>query len=637
MKTSRICAAVVATLALCAAGSAQADGVSAGSVAVLNPYLKVLVDGNTRGPDRLGQKTGAGTMDAAFTWDQNSYATDPSVVNLATLYTRSNDKPNNNNSYMQGGVALAKLTATGVVPGPMVDLPNLNGDRPFMRPQIAFVKNAKGTRMLAIAASEDNNSNNGNPKPVAFLLDGTSGQVIGITNNTRGNGASNLKKPTDLIRQAQNDGINVNNANNQRGPHSIAPVPGTTNSFIVGMQYNNQAAEAFRVTVRDDDSVHVDWLVRYSNTAQHCRPQVAINATTKEGFITEVEANNQPAEIGFRITKFNIDTGKATASKIAVRSQPTKRLYVAEPSIAVVGDKLAIEYSMTNARGNKTNGHANRGAQLSTVALFNQSDLTMSGNALPNAGQFSRHAHLFGTTYGPNGEPAIAVISASSDGQGGGFQQILPINADGTLGLKDPLKSYKVAQYADVANVQARGKRNPNDQAKGFINGLGDIPNPGFTTDPVKAQTNFMPEVKTLQFSAITGYSDPAAALKGIKNSIWLSLVPGSWQEGLQTVPGTPTDKPGTNVDGTGPAPRSDTTPVDPSGNASSDPGSVIPGGDGPSAPSSATGERAALGADNGGCSESHGFGSSSSSGGGLIALAIAGAIVAFRRKREEA
>src|SRR5438309_9323930 len=44
----------------------------------------------------------------------------------------------------------------------------------------------------------------------------------------------------------------------------------------------------------------------------------------------------------------------------------------------------------------------------------------------------------------------------------------------------DPGKMYQVAQYADVANVQARGKRNPNDQAKGFINGLGIVPNPGF-------------------------------------------------------------------------------------------------------------------------------------------------------------
>src|SRR5579859_6461922 len=78
MKTSRISAAVVATLALCAAGSAHADptaaGATGGTTAVLSPYLKVWVNGDTLGPNRLGQKTGAGTMDAAFTWDATAFA-----------------------------------------------------------------------------------------------------------------------------------------------------------------------------------------------------------------------------------------------------------------------------------------------------------------------------------------------------------------------------------------------------------------------------------------------------------------------------------------------------------------------------------------------------------------------------------
>ena len=75
------------------------------------------------------------------------------------------------------------------------------------------------------------------------------------------------------------------------------------------MQYNNQAQEAFKVTVQDDGTVKMDWLKRFSNTAQHCRPQVVVADGATEGFITSVEANNQPAEIGFRVTKFNVATG----------------------------------------------------------------------------------------------------------------------------------------------------------------------------------------------------------------------------------------------------------------------------------------------------------------------------------------
>jgi hypothetical protein len=507
----------------------------------------------------------------------------------------------------------------------MISLPVLNGERAFMRPQIAFTDKY----ILLIAASEDNNSNNGNPKPVAFLADKT-GKLVAIKNSTRG---ANINKPTDLIEQALRDGILVNNPNNQRGPHSIAQVPGTSNSFVVGMQYNNQAQEAFRVTVADDASLKVEWLNRYSNTARHCRPMVAINETTKDGFITAVEANNQPAEIGFRLTKFNVDTGKTIATRIAVRSAPEKRLFVAEPVIGVVGDSIAIQYAMTNARQkNNTDGHGNTGAQLSTVALFKQSDLSMAGQPLLGAAQFSRHAHLFTTSYGPNNEPAVAVISGSSDGQGGGFEQIIPIKADGTLGLKDPGKAYKVAVYADTANVQARGKRNPNNQAKGFINGMGFVPNPGYTTDAAKAAANFMPEVKTLSFSTITGYSSPEAALKGIKNSIWLSLVPGGWQEGLKTTPGTPTSTPGTNTDGTGPAPRTTDPATNPSGESTTETGSVIPEGNDPSP--SGGGSRAALGQENGGCAVVPVSGSAGqgTAGSGGVALALLGLVALARR-----
>ncbi len=640
MKTSRISAAIVVTLAMFAAGSAGADpGVATGGgTAVLSPFNKVWVVGDKLGPARLGQKTGAGVMDSAFTWDSAAYATDKSKLTIGTVLTRSNQTANNNNSYMQGGFAVATLGASGApVLGPMIEAPNLNGDRPFMRPQIAFTSKY----VLLIAASEDNDSNNGNPKPVAFLYDkaavlaNTAGGPMTpakIANNNR-----NINKPIDLISVALKAGINVNNPNNQRGPHSIVEVPGKPGTFVVGMQYNNQAQEAFSVTVDDaTGAIKMNWLQRYSNNARHCRPQVAINPTTGEGFITAVEANNQPAEIGMRLTKFDTATGKATASKIVVRSQPNQALYVAEPILGLVGDKVGIQYSMTKTNGrqnNNINGHGNTGAQLSTVALFNQTDLAMAGTPLQNASAFSRHAHLFATVYGPDATPALATIAGSSDGQKGAFIQYLPLTTDGKLGVKDYGKMYNIAQYSDVANVQARGKRNPNDQAKGFINGLGVVPNPAYTTDATKAATAFMPETKCFSVSVVTGYTDPAGAALGLKNSAWLSLTPAAWQTGLSTAPGTPTDKPGSNADGTGPSPRTTGPGTDPDANASSQ-GSVIPDGDHEQAPEDGSGSRAQLGADNGGCSVSHG---GSSSGAGVIALAIAGVLAALRRKREEA
>lgn len=634
MKTSRICAGVVATLALFAADNARAEG-AAGDTVVLNTFQTVWIKGDTLGPvqngtPRIGKNTGAGLMDAQFAFDAKT----PGEVLLGTVYTRSaaTKNPNAaNDSYMQGGFALAKLTEKGVVPGATVDLPTLEGERTFMRPQIAFTP--KYT--VLIAASEDNGVNN-NPQPVLYIADKTTGALQKIPNNTRG--ANNINKPTNLIQTALKQGIQVQNPNNQRGPHSIAQVG--PSSFVVGMQYNNQAAEAFKVTVQDDGTVKMDWLKRYSNTAQHCRPQVAVaSETATEGFLAEVEANNQPAEIGFRLTKFNVATGATIASKIAVKSDPKANKYVAEPSIAFAGDKLAIGYSLSasvNRNRNNDNGHAG-GAQVAALALFDTGTLNMVGTPLLNAAAYGRHSSMFGTTYGPNAEPAIAYIGGSSTGTKGAFEQLIPLKADGSLGLKDAAKLYAVSSYSDVANVQARGKRNPNNQARGFINGLGSVPNPGFG----KGAAAFMPETKTFSFSTVTGYTDETGATIGKRNSIWLSLVPASWAPGLQTTPGSPTDKPGTGPNGepstTGPAPRTTTPPTNPSGDAQSTESSgnlgdnteaTVPDGVNPD------GSRAALGADNGGCSVSHQ--SSSGGGAGLVLLAVAGVIVALRRKQEE-
>jgi MYXO-CTERM domain-containing protein len=607
MKTSRIVAGVVATLALFAGDYAHADPTAAGDTVVLNTFQTIWLKGDglgplTNGAPKIGKNTGAGIMDPQFTFD----AANPADVLLGTAFTRSQATENQNAanpSWMQGGFSLAHLTQAGVVTGAQIDLPELEGERTWMRPQIAFTP----THTILIAASEDNGVNN-NPQPVMFIADKTTGAIQKIPNNTRG--ANNLLKPTNLIQTALRQGIQVNNPNNQRGPHSIAQVG--PNSFVVGMQYNNQAAEAFKVTVAAD------------------------------GTVAEVEANNQPAEIGFRVTKFTVATGAVVASKIAVRSDPKNNQYVAEPSVGLVGDKLAIGYQMSasvnrRAGGNNNNGHAG-GSQVSILNLFSTTDLTPIGAPLLNAAAYGRHSNMFVTAYGPNAEPAMAYIGGSSTGTKGAFEQIIPLKTDGTLGVKDAAKLYAVSTYSDIANVQARGKRNPNNQARGFINGLGNVPNPGFG----KGAAAFMPETKSFSFSTITGYTDAAGALIGKRNSIYLSLVPASWATGIQTTPGSPTATPGVGPDGqpsqTGPAPRTTAPSTDPSGNGTSTGAgdtNVLAGTD-PTTPDGTDPSRAQLGADNGGCSVSSTPTSSTGGGAGFILLAVAGVVVALRRKQEE-
>lgn len=632
MKTSRISAALVVTLAMFAADHAFAadvptatGGTGSGDTVVLNTYSKVWVSGDTRGPqDKLGKNTGAGTMDAAFTWDDLSFKTDPNNVNLLTIYTRSANQPNGNGSYMQGGFAIATLTAKGVVPVGEFDIPNLTGERTFMRPEAGFLP---GNRVLLMAASEDNGINN-NPQPIAFVADAKTGQLLTIPNSTRGANNS-TKKGTNIIQQALKDKVQVNDPTNQRGPHTITRV--NDNTFVVGMQYNNTAAEAYSISVNDDNSIKINWLVRYSNNATHCRPQVQIAPGATTGYISSVEANAQPADIGFRVTEFNVANGKALNSNIVIKSEPKNNKYVSEPVMGLLGDKLAFTYGLSSKarnKGNNDDGHAG-GRKVDAAVLVDKATLKPIGAPAIGVGQYGRHGSSFVTGYGPSGEPALAVISGSSTGTGGGFIQMFPLKADGTLGEKDAAKVYQVSPFSDVANVQARGKRNPNNQARGFINGLGNVPNPGFANgDATKAATNFMPEVKAFSFSTVTGYSGADAMGKGLKNSIWLSLVPASWQQGIKTVPGGVTETPGTNADGTGPAPHTTTTDT---GSSTTD-GDVIEDSESTTTKTSAGKKRDGLDAGaSEGCSVTHG---SSSNNFGVIGLAIAGVLVAIRRRR---
>lgn len=623
MKTSRTCAAVVATLALFVGDYAHADpAVAAGDTVVLQTYSKVWVNGDAMGPvqngtPRLSQKTGAGTMDAHFAFD----ATNPASITLASVFTYSTNTPNNNNSYEQGMVALAALTATGVKDIGTFKLPTFQGDRPFMRPTI----DATPKFWFIQGADDGSNGVNNNPMPVACLLDKATGALVPVKNAT----TPQAKGCTNLIQQALKDGIKVQNPNDQRGIHSV--VKTGPSSFAMGMQYNNNASEIIGVTVNDDASIKVNYLTRVSDDGQHCRPQVALLNPTTVAFAA-IEANSQPSDIGARVALIDAATGKVTKTAIPVKSDRKANKSVAEPLIVVLGDKLALGYQMSQTVSrDRNNGHAG-GAQVSNLAMINTTTLQVEGPVLQNAAPYGRHSSIFATTYGPNAEPAVAYIGGSSTGTKGAFEQLIPLSATGALGLKDSAKLYPVSAYSDVANVQARGKRNPQDQARGFINGLGSVPNPGYG----QTATGFMPEVKAFSFSTITGYTDAAAATVGKRNSIWLSLVPAAWAPGIQTTPGGVTDKPGSNPDGTGPSPRSTAPGTNPSGDAASGDGKNVLGGTDSTSPDGTDGSRPSLGSDNGGCSATGSATGSSSSGAGFLFLAIAGAIIVLRRKNGE-
>ena len=330
MKTSRICAGVVATLALFAAVTTPTP-IRRRSRRHRRPqHVPDDLDQGRR-PRPRPERHAAHRQEHGrrHSWTRSSRSTrakrTPPTVLLGTAFTRSAATKNQNaanDSYMQGGFALATLTDTGVVPGAAVDLPALEGERTWMRPQIAFTpkytrphRRERGQRRQQQPAA----------RPVHRGQDDRRARQDPEQHARREQHQADEPDPDRAQAGHQRSTTRTTSAARTRSRRSAR----TRSSSACSTTTRRRRPSAS--PSQDDGTVKMNWLKRFSNTAQHCRPQVVVAAGATDGFIASVEANNQPAEIGFRLTKFNVATGAVVASKIAVRSEPQKNKYVAEP------------------------------------------------------------------------------------------------------------------------------------------------------------------------------------------------------------------------------------------------------------------------------------------------------------------
>ncbi len=572
--------------------------------------------------------SGAGVMDTRIAYDSASGL-------IASTLTWSSATVNNDNSYMQGALALATLDgAQGLVNQKFIELPQLNGERPHMRPNVAIGSNF----VVDIFASEDNGINNGNPQAVAWVFD-RSGNMLNITNTNRGTAG----KPVNLITlSGQNDG-------QQYGPHDVCnlgPDPAGGESFIVTVQRNNQQAKVMKVNVVPDGNggvtVNVPYLKTYIQNAQHNRGSLACPTSGAAGstiVATAVEANDQPADIGVRAALIDTATGKTLASQLISASDPNNNMYSVQPTAQYIDSShVAITYQTAGSArkyaDNGDNGHGNNNANLSHVALVRFSTTSMEVvDTLDRAAPFQRHSEAFALNYGPVGKegPGVGVIAASSTGMGKALMQVIPVDTTAEkLGQIDPMKMYEVASYGDVAALPARAKRNPNNQGRGFIHGLYGLQNPGY-----QKANGFMPEVKTFSLSAVAGYNNPTT---DNRDSLFFSLVPATWDPQYATVPGSagnvapgpsPVAAPGTVATNPGPTATGvgDQTggPVGQHPSGSSGSGNHAPGyGD-------------VSGQASNGCACTTAPGSSSGGAGGLALLGVGLALLGIRRTKKEA
>ena len=624
-------------------GTGGGTGGGSGGTIVLNTFNKVLPQmiGDALGPmksdgtPKVGRCTGVGYMDPQLKMDDSptavaNYAKEVSLLITATRSDSQDANPGGNSSYMQGAFSVVKVTPAGPQTDAMklVNLPNLEGERNWQKPNII----ATDKNYLLVAASEDNGQNN-NPQVVAFVYDKTTLQPVPVLNSNR---QDSTTKPTNLIE------LSGKNDDQQYGPHSIMRIPGTPNSFVMGVQRNNQNAYVLGVTVDETPgtgvNLKVDYLTRVINNAQHCRPDVITNAADPGvGFLTSVEANDQPADIGVQALKFDLTTGKVITRSYVAKSDPQNNKYAVQPNIADLGSSIAVSYQLSEKtrRGGNNQGHTG-GSNLNMIQILDKATLTPTGAPIMAVSAYARHAGAIGGMWGEDGSamPALISISGSSLGTGKGFAQIVPFDVTtNQLGTKDPGKLYEISQYSDIAGTVVRGKRNPNDQARGFIYAQTNVPNPGY----MGGNTAFMPEVKYFTASATQGYTDSSKIAIAARESVWLSLVPSVWVAGQPTTPGGVTATPGTNADGTGPLPRTNVPGTNTNPNTPP-PQDVIPGGTSPQPGGGTPGSPGAYGP--GGINDSAGgcaVSTTGSTAGGAFGFFVVGlgALFGLRRNRK--
>ena len=576
------------------------------------------------GAAAVAKNTGAGVMDAKPTFRKVVNPDGSFKVRIGTIFTISSPTANNDGSHMQGSIFFSDLTADkGLVHLGRVDMPILNGERAFMRPLLGLGQQLNFA--LAVFATEDNGANN-NPQTSAFVTTTLeqpgmpAGAMVPIVNSTRG--GDRLTKPTNLVSL-------TDQANNDQtfGPHSICPLglEGAGEAFLVGMQRNNANAMVMKILVEaapGGAKVTVPYFKQLVQDAKHCRPQVTCPLPgSYEAYMTTVEGNNQPAD-AIALVKFDARTGNVIQSKNIVESDPngtntgTKMHAVQNSGLIHLGGGLgAMGFQKSaNAKNNNNNpdGHSG-GVNLSSLVTVRLADLQVL-EAVDNVAPYQRHAFSFPMIFGAGmGKPAIGVMGGSSTGIGKGKLQIVEVDAVGKPSVNPNLR-LEVSLFSDVANLPARGKRNPNNQGAGFLNGIGGIENPGYGKP-----NGFIPEARTFFLTTLPGFAKDPGQFPGTnRESLWISLVPATWDEKIDAVPGPVTAdvKPG------------------PSPSAAASGAAAAPGT--PPAANLQGIAGADLGATNDGCSCRTTAAKAADGRAGLVGLLFAVATVARRLRRRE-
>jgi hypothetical protein len=383
-------------------------------------------------------------------------------------------------------------------------------DRLFMRPAITVLKgDAQSPEgyFLLTGASEDNGTS-GNPRTTVLIYNAKGEPILNVVGTSPGGKTYGPRGERGIDMGA----IAGRDNNQQQGASSVHYIGMAGDAHVIAMafQENNRAAYVATYKVRiqgtgaDPKSpgatiTAVSDAVLLQGEARHCRPTCALAEGTNPATFAcaTVHANEQPAEKGITVGRFDAQTGALLAATDVATPRPGN-----DPApAAITGSVLTVPsgnrfsqslLSCTDAacssyvletshvqkspRPNGNNGHT-PGTHATDVILLDKE--TLAAKSFRSVGNFA-HTHMLPLNYGPGaGEAAIGVLSAPLSGMKPAALQVLPLGGEGDIAAPSDSHRYKVSFFSNTGDMAARGLRNPNNQGRGFVSALANVPNPG--------------------------------------------------------------------------------------------------------------------------------------------------------------
>ena len=258
----------------------------------------------------------------------------------------------------------------------------------------------------------------------------------------------------------------------------------------------------------------------------------AVLCASKDG-----NGSRRPAGGGVDCARMVTSTGdilwKGTVVAAKMDPDPYKREYMAQPTIAKLGDgTFALQVLGSNGaskNGNTRNIKGSNLAHLFHLKLNQGTEALEVKQSIDAAAPYQTHAAICSGNFGVDSKPTIAVVGASPIGIGRAALLTVHFDAAAQQPFSFDAKQdwWPVNWVGDSGYLANRLGENPGRQGRDFLRCIGDVPNPGHGV-----KGGYMPDVKSFFVTAIPGRipGDP-------KNSLFVSFLPAETD-----TPGTPSN-----------------------------------------------------------------------------------------------